>query len=202
MALKSIPVDYAYVHLLKGEQSSPEHVALNPSGTVPVFTHLVDNGPSFPIGQSIAALEYIEEIFPDKTPLLPPRHSPLERAKVRSLVNIIACDTQPITNRHVMLAVGALGGSPDEWSKKYMTRGLEAYEQVSSKTTGRYSVGDNVTLADVCLIPAVWGAERYGVELGKLPTVMKVYGAMMELEAVKKAHWKVQRDTPSDLAWL
>ncbi|KAK4989393.1 hypothetical protein LTR50_003269 [Elasticomyces elasticus] len=176
MALKSIPVDYAYVHLLKGEQSSPEHVTLNPSGTVPVFTHLVDNGPSFPIGQSIAALEYIEEIFPDKAPLLPPRH--------------------------VMLAVGALGGSPDEWSKKYMTRGLGAYEQVSSKTAGQYSVGDNVTLADVCLVPAVWGAERYGVELDKLPTVMKVYGAMMELEAVKNAHWKVQRDTPSDLAWL
>jgi len=112
--LKAIPAEYAYVHLFKGEQQSPEHRRLNPSASVPVLTHLVH--PSFPITQSIAALEYLEEIFPDQTPLLPPMSQPFERAKVRTLVNIISNDVQPVTNRRIVQAVGALGGDPQQWS--------------------------------------------------------------------------------------
>ena len=83
-----------------------------------------------------------------------------------------------------------------------MTEGLEAYEKILAKTAGRYSVGDSVTLADVCLIPAMWAAEKFEVELEQLPTVMRVYRSLSELEAVKRAHWNVQKDTPEDGSWL
>lgn len=198
--LKNIPAEHASVHLFKGEQRSSEHRTLNPSGSVPVLTHLAHQ--EFPITQSIAALEYLEEMYPDGTPLLPPVSKPIERAKVRTLVNVVASDIQPITNRRIVKAVGDLGGDADEWSKAHMTRGLQAYEAMAARTASAFSVGDEISLADVCLVPAVWNAEKYGVELEKLPTVMRVYRAMMEMEAVQDAHWTRQADTPADLAWL
>lgn len=202
--LKGIPADYAYVHLFKGEQFSAKHKELNPSASVPVLTHLNNDGDaiSFPITQSVAALEYLEEISPNERPLLPPLSQPLERAKVRTLVNIVSNDLQPITNRRVIKAVTDLGADPVEWNKSFMTRGLVAYDNIASKTGGKYSVGDDVTMADVCLLPAIWAAEKNKVELEKLPTVMRIYQALSELEAVQKAHWTCQEDTPSDLAWL
>lgn len=202
LEFKQLSVELAYIHLFKGEQHSEEHKTLNPSGSVPVLTHLVGENPSFPITQSVAALEYLEEIYPTQHPLLPPSTQPLERAKVRTLVNIITNDVQPITNRRITTAVKELGVDPVQWSKQYMTRGLEAYERIAKKTAGRYSVGDSVTMADVCLIPAVWTADKHEVELEKLPTVMRVYRALSELEAVKRAHWSVQKDAPADLEWL
>jgi len=198
--LKRIPVKYAYVHLFKGEQQSPGHQALNPSGSVPVLTHLAH--PEFPITQSIAALEYLEEVFPGETPLLPPTSQALERAEVRTLVNIISNDVQPITNRRIVNAVVELGDDREHWSNVYMTRGLQAYESIAVNTAGTFSVGDNSTLADVCLVPAIWAAEKNGVDLERLPTVMRIYRSMMEMEAVQAAHWSRQADTPADMAWL
>jgi len=83
-----------------------------------------------------------------------------------------------------------------------MTRGLEAYEALAVSTSGTFSVGDKITLADVCLVPAVWAAEKYDVELEKLSTVMRVYRAMTTSKPVQRAHWSRQEDTPSDGAWL
>ena len=201
--LKDVSTQYVYIHLYKGEQQSAQHVELNPSGSVPVLTHLTtEGGLSFPIGQSVAAMEYLEEVFPDRAPLLPPHSQRLERAKVRTLVNIVTNDIQPITNRRITKAVTELGADPTEWSMTYMTRGLQAYETIASKTASKYSVGDRPSMANVCLVPAVWAAERYGVELDKLPTVMRVYRTLSELEAVQSAHWSVQEDCPPDKAWL
>lgn len=200
--LKGIGAEYAHVLLYKDQQHSSQHMELNPSGSVPALTHLVGDGHTFPITQSVAALEYLDEIYPTQQPLLPPPSQPLERAKVRTLVNIITNDVQPITNRRITKAVAELGADPIQWSKLYMTRGLQAYETIAAKSAGRYSVGDEVTMADVCLIPAVWAAEKHDVELEKLPTAMRVYQALSELEAVQRAHWSVQKDTPEDMAWL
>ncbi|KAK3719253.1 hypothetical protein LTR37_004472 [Vermiconidia calcicola] len=201
--LKNLHTDYVYVHLFKGEQRSEKHMQLNPSGTVPVLLHQrEDEGGSFSITQSIAALEYLEEIYPDQVPLLPPLSQPPDRAKVRTLVNIVAIDIQPFSNRSVVKRVTDLGGNAEEWNSGFMTKGLQAYEAVAAKTAGRYSVGDRITLADVCLVPAIWAAEKHDVELQKFPTVMRIYKAMSELEAVQKAHWSSQEDTPADMAWL
>lgn len=193
-------MEHVYVHLFRGDQHSADHLALNPSGSVPVLTHLQHQ--DFPIGQSIAALEYLEELFPDQGPLLPPLYQPLERSKVRTLVGIICIDVQPVTNRRITTAVSDFGGDSQEWSKSFMTRGLLAYENVALTTAGAFSVGDSVSLADVCLVPAIWTAEKNDVDLGQLPTVMRIYNAMMELAAVQKAHWSRQEDTPNDHAWL
>jgi maleylacetoacetate isomerase len=201
--LKQIPVEYAYVHLFKGEQHSSQHWELNPSGSVPVLTHLSDEeAVSFPITQSVAALEYLEEIYPYQVPLLPPPSNPLARAKVRTLVSIVTNDIQPVTNRRIAKALTALGGDPMAWNKDFMTRGLRAYESIVAKTAGEYSVEDSVTMADVCLIPAIWAAEKNDVELEKFPTTMRVYYALSDLQAVQDAHWTRQEDTPEDMAWL
>lgn len=200
---KGIPYDYQSVRLMDGEQHGSAHTALNPSGTVPVLTDRRPgmDGMSFPILQSIAAMEYLEETFPDSPPLLPSTTGPLARAKVRTLVSVVASDTQPRAHRTIVKDIAAFGQSPDDWMKKYLTKGLLAYETIASKTAGRYSVGDQLSMADVCLLPCIWNAEKADVDLSQMPTIRRIVQQMSELEPVKKAHWTVQPDTPPDLGW-
>lgn len=200
--IKEITARYTYVNLGKGEQRQESYIDLNPSGTVPVLTHLSDGKPVISITQSIAALEYLEEAFRDRQPLLPPSTDAVARAHVRTLVDVIALDTQPLTNRSVVRRVTELGADNCEWFRQNLGRGLQTYEKVVSKTAGEFSVGDQVTLADVCLVPCVWKAEQFGVDLDALPSVMRIYRAMMELEAVQKAHWRCQEDCPPNEAQL
>ena len=80
-----------------------------------------------------------------------------------------------------------------------MTDGLLAYEAIARSTAGKYSVGDQVSLADVCLVPAVWGAQRWGVDLDQMPVLMGVFENMSKIEEVDKAHWQRQEDTPETL---
>jgi len=119
---------------------------------------------------------------------------------VRELVSIIACDLQPVTNLRVLKAVKRVSGGkeevPKEWAKEWMTRGLRAYDTVCEGCAGRYSVGDSVSMADVCLAPAVEGALRYGVEVQEMKTVWRVYCEVKGLEAFRKGDWKHQVDTP------
>lgn len=201
--LKGLQARYIYVNLFQGDQLSDEYKELNPSGTAPVLTHLDRDGKplSFPITQSTAALEYLEEVFPIP-PLLPAASKPLERAQVRTLVNIITNDIQPFANRRVVSWVTELGSNRVEWNKYFMSRGLEAYDKIAAKTSGKYSVGDEVTLADVCLLPAIYAAEKNEVELEKMPTIMRIYEALSQLEAVQEAHWSRQKDCPADMSWL
>lgn len=211
--LKGITYTYTPINLLKGEQSSSSHKLLNPSGTVPVLIHQPSptSSPSVTITQSAAALEYLEEIpTPITYPLLPssPDSVPL-RAYIRSLADICNADIQPVTNAKILKRVQSIAASPTargEWAKDIASDGIAAYEaSITSPPNpefkaGKFSVGDSITLADVCLIPAVWAAKRFEVDVkGRFPTVWKVYGALMEEEAVRKAHWKVQPDTPEEL---
>ena len=120
--------------------------------------------------------------------------------KVRELVNIIASDLQPVTNLRVLRGVKKLSGgredAPGEWAKEWMTRGLEAYDKVAEGYAGKYSVGDEVSMADVVLAPAVEGALRYGVDLEGMKTVKRVYENVRGLEAFRKGDWRHQGDTP------
>lgn len=212
--LKGINYTYTPINLLKGEQSSSSHKLLNPSGTVPVLIHQPSptSSSAITIPQSDAALEYLEEIpTPITYPLLPsssPNLAPL-RAHIRSLASICNADIQPVTNAKILKRVKSIASSPTargEWAKDIASDGLAAYEaSITSPPNpefkaGKFSVGDSITLADVCLIPAMWAAMRFEVDVKeKFPTVWKVYGALMEEEAVRKAHWKVQPDTPEEL---
>ncbi|OCL09271.1 maleylacetoacetate isomerase [Glonium stellatum] len=197
LALKQISYTTTATNLLKDEQLNTAHLAINPSASVPILTRL-DTDTSFPIGQSIAALEYLEEALPGVHPLLPAPERVLERVQVRTLVNIVACDIQPITNRRIILAVQQLGKDPAEWCRHFIERGFAAYEATLDKTAGRFSVGNEITLADVCLVPAVWGGERFGVDLEKFSRLKAVFEEMSRTEAVQKAHWKRQEDTPEE----
>uniref|UniRef100_L2FY39 Maleylacetoacetate isomerase n=1 Tax=Colletotrichum fructicola (strain Nara gc5) TaxID=1213859 RepID=L2FY39_COLFN len=176
---KAIPYKTVPTNLLKDEHLSAAHRALNPSGT------------------SVAALEYLEETHPDATPLLP--QDAKRRAAVRSLVNIVCCDIQPVTNMRIMRRVRALGGNAEQWNRELMADGLAAYEAVAKQWAGKCSVGDEMTMADVCLLPAVWNAERFGVDLSVYPTIGRVVEGLKEHPAVVKAHYFNQPDTPDEL---
>ncbi|UPK91492.1 hypothetical protein LCI18_002427 [Fusarium solani-melongenae] len=196
--IKSIKYDMVYINLLKNEQLSDEHKALNPSASVPVLINKASKGTPFKVGQSVAALEYLEEKHPD-VPMLPPTSDPEARAMVRTLVDIVCIDIQPPTNLRIMRRVRELGGSAEDWNLQLMTQGMAAYENVAAGTAGKYSFGDEFTLADACLIPAIWGAQRFGVDLKAFPTISKILENLKDHPAVVKAHWQNQPDTPENL---
>lgn len=197
--LKGIPLSLVYINVRNNEQLTQEFGSLNSNATVPVLTVSPTNGgTSFSIRQSVAILEFFEEVFPQKTPLLPPVTDLRGRAYVRDLVNLIACDIQPPTNRRILLRVTEGGGDLKAWAFRIMGQGLQAYEEMMKPFAGRYSYGDCVTMADVCLAPAVENAVRYGVDLEHLPTVKRVFEAISNLPEFKAADWRHQKDTPAE----
>lgn len=204
LAYKSIPYTSIPINLLKDEQHSSTYGTVNPSSTVPSLIveheHGNEQQSTVTITQSLAALEYLEEKFTTSSfPRLLPREADIEaRAAVRTLASILACDVQPVTNLRILKRVGALGVDRAEWSRDLFVEGLGAYEAIASRTAGVFSVGDAITLADVCLVPAAWGAERVGVDLGGFPTVKRVVERLEGEECVKKAHWRTQEDTPQE----
>lgn len=199
--IKGIPVKFKYVNLVEGAQRDSYFLQnINPGGLVPAL--VIANGAGEPvvtITQSVAILEWLEEAYPSTTPLLPPVDEPLRRARVRELVNIIAADVQPPTNLRILKRVNALGVNSSEWCQEFMVYGLSAYERLLAETAGQYSVGDELTLADVVLAPAVENALRWGLKLDDFPRMKKVYENIKGLPEFEKADWKHQEDTPESL---
>ncbi|KAG5929234.1 hypothetical protein E4U42_006680 [Claviceps africana] len=220
--LKDIPYQLQTVNLLQDQHLSDQHRALNPSASVPLLVcpapdrrdqdhdhdqdqdHDREHAPGFCIGQSLAAMEYLEETHP-AVPVLPPRSQPRTRALVRVLCCIIAADTQPVTNLRITRRVRALGGDADDWNRALMDEGLRAYEAVARDSAGRYSVGDLITMADACLMPAVWNARRVGIDVcsaasaSDFPTIARVVRNLSEHPAVKAAEYFRQPDCPDHL---
>ncbi|KAH8885379.1 Maleylacetoacetate isomerase [Thozetella sp. PMI_491] len=199
-ALKGIELKYEYVNLLKNEQSAASYVSdVNPSGTVPTLVVRYADGSKAIIHQSVAILEFLEEAFPDLTPLLPPLDQPVRRAQVRDLVNILAVDVQPKTNLCVLKRLEMVGIESKAWCNEQMVPGLRAFDAVVKNSQGKHAVGDSITLADVVLAPAVEGALRWGIDLNQFPELKKVYEAFKNLPEVAQADWKHQPDTPDAL---
>jgi maleylacetoacetate isomerase len=203
LKLKNITsVEEVYINLGGGQQLSDAHRALNPRMSVPVLQD-TQHGQDFPIIQSVAALEYLEEVFPapENRALLPPPAHPLARAKVRTLVNLIVADMQPLQQIRVTKRIAELGGEAAKtgWVEEFTKKAFEAIEQTLKRTAGRYSVGDKVTLADCCLVPAVWNAEKLGLDLEPYPRTIQVFQHLEALNEVRECHWRRQPDTPEDL---
>ena len=205
--MKNIPYDAVYFNLLKGEQRSEQNLATNPSGFVP---SLISNSSSANDGkrevsltQSLAILEYLEEAYPDRKSLLPPKDDLVGRAHVRELANVIACDVQPTTNLRILRKVASLApnnpNASGEWAKWLISEGFAAYEKLAGPSAGLFSYGDEITLADVCLVPAIYGALRFGVELEEYPTIKRVFERMEAVDAVQNARWDRQPDCPEEL---
>lgn len=196
IALNLKGVDYGSVpvHLLRdgGQQLLPAYREVNPSALVPT---LDDNGAL--IGQSLAIIEYLEESHPS-VPLLPA--DALGRARVRMLALTVAADTHPLGNLRVLkYLTGELGQSEQAklaWQQHWLHTGMAALEALlaSSSDTGLYCHGDTPTLADCCLVPQVFSAQRFGVDTAPYPTIMRIHAACSALPAFEQAHPAQQLD--------
>ena len=191
--LKGIAVDHASRHLRKGEQAAPDYAALNPQKLVP--TLVLDSGEI--LTQSLAILEYLEETHPEP-PLLP--RDPVDRARVRALALITTADIHPIQNLRVMSYLRDKFGQTEEsafaWSRHWIETGFDAYEASIAKDrkTGSFSHGDRPTLADLCLVPQVFNAARFKVDMTRYPTIQRIYATSMKHPAFDAAQPSKQPD--------
>ena len=195
MNFKGISYELVPVNLLKSDQKTSDHLQRNPQGLVPSIEH---NGKF--LSQSLAIIEYLEELFP--SPSLLPKQ-PLKRAEVRALSQIVACDTQPVQNLRVLnYVVHELYKSPKEklkWGHHFIKLGFDALELKIQQTAGTYAYGGNFSLIDVCLIPQVYNALRFGIDLENYPVIKRVYSNCLKLSAVDRARPEVQKDCPEEL---
>jgi maleylpyruvate isomerase len=171
-----------------GEQHTPEFRALNPSGQVPV---LIPEEGARPIAQSMAILAYLEERFP-APPLLP--SEPWRRARARQLAEIVNSGIQPFQNLTGLARLKELGVDPTTWARECNARGLAALEAASQETEGTFLVGDAPSIADICLIPQLYSARRWSVDLAPYPTLLRVEATCASLPAFAAAHADAQTD--------
>ncbi|XP_068607671.1 maleylacetoacetate isomerase isoform X5 [Brachionichthys hirsutus] len=189
-ALKGIEYDQVPVNLIKdgGQQKSQQFKTLNPMQQVPAVE--IDG---MILSQSLAVIQYIDETRPGH-PLLPADLK--KRAQVRMISDLIASGIQPLQNLYVIQKIGA---EKVQWSQHFINRGFQALEPVLKETAGKYCVGDEISMADICLVPQVYNAERFKVDLEEYPTIKRLNQALLDVEAFKVSHPSRQPDTPADL---
>ena len=186
---KGVPFERRVVNLIKdgGEQHGAEFQALNPLRQVPVL--VTDDGHA--ITQSMAIIGYIEERYP--TPPLLPADAWL-RARARQLGEMVNSGTQPLQNLTVLERVQENGGDRNEWARHFIARGLAALEAAAQETAGTFLVGDAVSIADAYLVPQLYNARRFNVDLAPIPTLVRIEAACAALPAFKAAHPDAQSD--------
>ncbi|WEY39058.1 maleylacetoacetate isomerase [Paraburkholderia sp. SUR17] len=185
--LKGLPYDYVPIHLLRGggEQFSSAYRKLNHDAIVPT---LVDDGHA--LQQSLAIIEYLEETHPTP-PLLPA--TAVDRAHVRSIALQIACEIHPLNNLRVLKylkhTVGVTDDVKDAWYRHWVEAGFETLEArlAGDARTGKLCFGDTPTLADICLIPQVFNAQRFKVDTARFPTIQRIYDHATQLDAFERA---------------
>ena len=186
LCLKGIEPTRVTKQLRRGEHRHKDFLHLNPQGFVPALE--LDDGQV--LTQSLAIIEYLDEIHP-QPPLLPA--APLGRARVRSMAQLIACDVHPLNNLRVLQYLeGPLAQTPgtrDAWYRHWIEAGFAALEETLGRdaSRGRYCHGESPTLADVCLVPQVFNARRFSVDLGPYPRIVAIDAACHELAAFAAA---------------
>jgi maleylacetoacetate isomerase len=194
--LKGLAYTYEAVHLLKdgGQQNTEAYRALNPMRTVPTL-EFEEGGRVRRLSQSLAILEYLEERY--RTPALLP-DDPLLRARVRMLAEMVNSGIQPLQNLSVLQFVkNDMKGDEKVFAAHWNARGLTALEAAVKETAGRYCLGDTVSFADIFLVPQLYGARRFGVDLTPYPTLTRIEAACAELPAFQAAHPDRQPDAAS-----
>lgn len=175
LAAKGLPATRLPVSLLAGEQRSADHLARNPQGLVPV---LIDG--DLVLSQSLAIIEYLDDRHPDP-PLLPADAA--GRALVRSAALVIAADVHPLGNLRVQRWLKAEMGQDEaavqRWLHQWMGDGLAALEAFATSHGGQFLFGDRVTLADLCLVPQLYNARRFGLPLAPWPRLLVAEQAVM-----------------------
>ena len=191
--LKGLPFEYAAVHIVEKQQETPDYKAKNPMAQVPTL-ELEDGGRTVRIAQSIAIIEYLDELYP--APRLFPSDRVL-RARSRQIAECVNAGIQPFQNLPALAYVREqLGGDDKSWAQRFNARGLEALEKLVPETAGTFCIGDQPSVADLCLIPQIYSARRFGVELEAFPTLLRIEESCNALPAFANAHPDRQPDAP------
>ena len=195
--LKGLAHEIVPVHLLHdgGQQRSDVYRGINPQQLVPVLGH-----GNRRLSQSLAILEYLDEVWPTP-PLLP--STSRGRHRVRALSQLVACEIHPLNNLRVLQYLEQEWSVPqserDEWVKHWIVRGFDAAEAMLAghPSTGTYCEGDTPGLADCCLVPQVYNARRFGVDMAAYPTLSRIEAACLSLPAFEAARPERQPDAPT-----
>lgn len=194
LAFKGIDYEYKAIHLVKAEQKGDEYKDVNPMCQVPTL-HI--DGQQ--LTQSLPIIEYLDETRQGHK-LLPT--DPVKRFQARRLAEMINSGIQPVQNLSVLQRLAEITGSPDskaDWGKEWITRGFDALESELVKTAGTYSVGDEVTVADLALVPQVYNANRFKVDMSSYPTISRVNDSCIKLPQFQAADPTAQPDCPEEL---
>ena len=193
--LKGLNFEYIPVHLLKegGQQRKDNYKLLNPSMLVP---SLVDINTGLTLTQSLAIIEYLDEQYPTNIQLIPKNIE--DRARIRSLSQDLACDVQPLANLRVLqtlkLKFSAQDDDTKEWAKDWITRGLNAFEVQAQTCSGNYAYKDSASMLDACLVPQIYSAVRFGVNMDEFPITKSIYKRCIALPAFADAAPEKQID--------
>ncbi|MDI4238236.1 maleylacetoacetate isomerase [Bradyrhizobium sp. Arg237L] len=181
--LKGLTVEHLPHHLRRGEQCAPAYLAINPQGLVPTL----ESDAGAILTQSLAIIEWLDEVNPEP-PLMP--EDSLQRAKVRAFAQAIACDTHPVQNLKVLARLRQLGLPEEkvtEWAAWANREGLSACETLAAGEAGPFCFGAGPTLADLCLVPQLANARRFGVDVTAFPRLLKAEAAAKAMKAFADA---------------
>lgn len=187
--LKKMPYKQVPVSLLAGEHVEDKHLNRNPQGFVPAL----QDG-DLMLTQSLAICEYLDDAYPESVSLLP--GSAADKARVRAMAQLIACDIHPVNNlrilKYMVSELGAVDEQKTTWYQHWIYKGFDALEQILSESAGLYCFGDQVTLADLCLVPQVFNANRFKCDLSGYPNIVRVNENCLKLECFTNAHPDLQ----------
>lgn len=195
IALNLKQLDYAYhpVHLVNdgGQQHSEAYSKLNPSHLVPT---LIDEERDLALSQSLAIIEYLDEAYSSGCDLMP--KDAADKATVRSIAQDLACDIQPLANLRVLQYLSSQSESFEQkqWCQHWISKGFQALEQKLKHRAGKYCYGYQLSLADICLVPQVYNALRFELDMTAFPTINRIYQACNSLEAFIQAKPENQPD--------
>lgn len=190
---KGLDFEYIPVHLVQdgGQQNSDDYQDMNAMRQVPLLEYTDGEGQIVRIAQSIAILEHLEELHP--TPALLPQ-DPVLRAKARQLAEIINAGTQPLQNLSVIKYLKDIDVDTKAFCQHWIERGLRGYQNACEQTFGDFSIGDEPTIADICLIPQLYNARRFEVDLEPFALLTEIEEAAQALEFFQRAAPEAQPD--------
>jgi len=190
--LKELKYEQVAINLKQGEQLSNDYAEVNPHRLVPA---LESDGEL--ITQSLAIMAWLDESYPERLLVL---GTPANRAKIRAIANTIACDTQPLQNLRVLKYLSQEIGVSDEqrlaWTRHWISDGLAAAEKMTGND--EFCVGRIPTLADACLVPQIYNAERFGIDMNDFPKLKAIHERCNSLDAFQLAHPTKQPDFQAD----
>jgi len=187
---KGIDYEYVAVNLLKGEHRAPANMARNPSGLVPSLQ--LEDGKTY-LSQSMAILNFLEEAYPAGARLFP--QDPIFKAQVIGLCEIINADTAPLQKPLVFKKHSASEEEGTKWAQHWIREGLSAFDRASAPLRGAFSFGNTSTAADMLLVPQIYNALRYNLDVAnEFPALNEIYKESFKLEACQKSSPEAQKD--------